>query len=53
MEGARALAFLRGRSYVLPEDLTDIAPDVLRHRLSLSYEALSDGITPTSSSIAS
>jgi MoxR-like ATPase len=46
VEGARALAFLRGRSYVLPEDLTDIAPDVLRHRLSLSYEALSDAIAP-------
>ena len=45
VEGARALAFLRGRSYVLPEDLTDIAPDVLRHRLALSYEALSDGVT--------
>ena len=40
----RALAFLRGRSYVLPEDVTDIAPDVLRHRLVLSYEALSDGL---------
>lgn len=46
VEGARALAFLRGRSYVLPEDLSDIAPDVLRHRLSLSYEALSEGMTP-------
>jgi MoxR-like ATPase len=45
-EGARALAFLRGRSYVIPEDLTDLAPDVLRHRLSLSYEALSEGLTP-------
>ncbi|MEN3292966.1 MAG: MoxR-like ATPase [Burkholderiales bacterium] len=45
VEGARALAFLRGRSYVLPEDLIDIAPDVIRHRLSLSYEALSDGMT--------
>ncbi|MDO8298195.1 MoxR family ATPase [Lacisediminimonas sp.] len=43
--GARALAFLRGRSYVLPDDLTDIAPDVLRHRLSLSYEALSDNVS--------
>ena len=40
IEGARALAFLRGRDYVLPEDVTDIAPDVLRHRLVLSYEAL-------------
>jgi MoxR-like ATPase len=46
VEGARALAFLRGRTYVVPEDLTDIAPDVLRHRLSLSYEALSDELTP-------
>ena len=43
IEGGRALAFLRGRSYVLPEDVLDIAPDVLRHRMSLSYEALSDG----------
>ncbi|MBU4322324.1 MAG: AAA family ATPase [Gammaproteobacteria bacterium] len=42
-EGAQALAMLRGRAYVLPEDMTDLAPDVLRHRLSLSYEALSDG----------
>ena len=33
IEGARALAFLRGRDYVLPEDVTDLAPDVLRHRL--------------------
>ena len=43
-EGAQALAMLRGRAYVLPEDMTDLAPDVLRHRLSLSYEALSDGL---------
>ena len=42
-EGARALAMLRGRSYALPEDMTDLAPDVLRHRLVLSYEALSEG----------
>ncbi|MEO6927777.1 MAG: MoxR family ATPase [Casimicrobiaceae bacterium] len=45
-EGARALAFLRGRSYALAVDVADLAPDVLRHRLSLSYEALADGITP-------
>jgi MoxR-like ATPase len=45
IEGARALAFLRGRPYVLPEDVSDLAPDVLRHRLSLSYEALSDSLT--------
>lgn len=43
-EGAQALAMLRGRAYVLPEDMTDLAADVLRHRLSLSYEALSDGL---------
>ena len=46
IEGARALAFLRGRDYVLPEDVTDMAPDVIRHRLVLTYEALADGITP-------
>ncbi|GMV55676.1 MAG: MoxR-like ATPase [Betaproteobacteria bacterium] len=46
VEGARALAFLRGRHYVLPEDMVDLVPDVLRHRLVLSYEALSDLKTP-------
>ena len=45
IEGARALAFLRGRGYVLPQDVTDLVPDVLRHRLVLSYEALSAGQT--------
>jgi MoxR-like ATPase len=45
IEGARALAMLRGRDYVLPEDVTDMAPDVMRHRLVLSYEALADGVT--------
>ncbi|MBA2548016.1 MAG: MoxR family ATPase [Burkholderiaceae bacterium] len=45
VEGARALAYLRGRNYVLPEDMIDLVPDVLRHRLVLSYEALSDGQT--------
>ena len=44
IEGARALAFLRGRDYALPEDVIDLAPDVLRHRLVLSYEALADGL---------
>ena len=44
-EGARALALLRGRGYVLPEDMVDLVPDVLRHRLVLSYEALADNIT--------
>jgi MoxR-like ATPase len=46
IEGARALAYLRGRTYVLPQDVTDLTPDVLRHRLVLSYEALAEGITP-------
>ena len=45
IEGGRALAMLRGRSYVLPEDVTDLVPDVLRHRIVLSYEALADGVT--------
>ncbi|MEO7938132.1 MAG: MoxR family ATPase [Burkholderiaceae bacterium] len=44
-EAARALAMLRGRSYVLPEDMTDLVPDVFRHRLVLSYEALSEGLS--------
>src|SRR5437899_12349397 len=43
---ARALAFLRGRDYALPEDVVDLVPDVLRHRLVLSYEALAEGLTP-------
>ncbi|NUR26692.1 MAG: MoxR family ATPase [Catenulispora sp.] len=43
---ARALAFLRGRDYAVPQDLTDLAMDVFRHRLVLSYEALSDEVTP-------
>ncbi|MDN4589004.1 ATPase [Xenophilus aerolatus] len=45
-EGARALAMLRGRTYALPEDMTDLVPDVLRHRVTLSYEGLSEGLTP-------
>ena len=45
VEGARALALLRGRSYALPEDMTDLVPDVLRHRLILSYEALAEGLS--------
>ncbi|MEJ8838529.1 AAA family ATPase [Ramlibacter sp. AN1133] len=44
-EGARALAMLRGRGYALPEDMTDLVPDVLRHRVVLSYEALSEGLS--------
>jgi MoxR-like ATPase len=44
IEGARALAFMRGRNYALPEDMTGLVADVLRHRLVLSYEALADGL---------
>ena len=44
-EGARALALMRGRRYVLTQDMTDLVHDVLRHRLSLTYEALSEGVT--------
>ncbi|WP_287982953.1 MoxR family ATPase [Piscinibacter sp.] len=44
IEGARALAFMRGRNYALPEDMTGLVGDVLRHRLVLSYEALADGL---------
>ncbi|HOA23884.1 MAG TPA: MoxR family ATPase [Aggregatilineales bacterium] len=43
---ARALAFVRGRTYALPQDVRDLAPDVMRHRLVLSYEALAENITP-------
>ena len=46
IEASRALAFLRGRGYVLPEDLGDLAADCLRHRLVLSYEALAEGLSP-------
>ncbi len=42
---ARALAVLRGRNYVLPEDVQEMVLDVMRHRLILSYEALSDNIS--------
>jgi MoxR-like ATPase len=42
---ARALAFVRGRSYVIPQDVTDLVHDVMRHRIIPSYEALSDGVT--------
>ena len=42
---ARALAFVRGRNYALPQDVVDMARDVMRHRLVLSFEALSDNVT--------
>lgn len=45
IEGAKAMAMLRGRNYALPEDVIDLVSDVLRHRLVLSYEALADGLS--------
>ena len=45
IECARALAFLRGRDYVVPDDVSDLVGDVMRHRIVLSYEALSEGLT--------
>lgn len=41
----RALAFVRGRNYALPQDVLDMALDVMRHRIVLTYEALSDNVT--------
>ena len=45
VEGAKALAMLRGRRYVLPEDVVDLVPDVMRHRIVLSYEALAENVS--------
>jgi MoxR-like ATPase len=45
VQAARVLALLRGRGHVGCEDIRDLAPDVLRHRIVLSYDALSDGVT--------
>ncbi len=42
---ARALAFIRGRAYALPQDIVDMARDVMRHRLVLTFEALSDDVS--------
>ncbi len=43
---ARALALVRGRDYVVPQDVLEVIPDVLRHRLVLTYDALADDISP-------
>jgi MoxR-like ATPase len=45
MHGARAHAFMNGRDYVTPHDAKTLAPDVLRHRLGLSYEAEAEGLS--------
>ncbi len=44
-DAARAVAFLRGRGYVVPEDVKEIARDVLRHRILLTYEAEAENVT--------
>jgi MoxR-like ATPase len=46
VRAGRALALMRGRDHLTPQDVFDVAPDVLRHRLVLSYEALAQGVTP-------
>ena len=46
MSSAKAHAFLQGRNYVTPHDVKTLAPDILRHRISLSYEAEAEGRTP-------
>ena len=43
---ARAMALLRGRMYATPQDVKDVAHDVLRHRLLLTYEAEAEALTP-------
>ncbi len=45
VQGARVLALLRGRGHVVADDIRDLAADVLRHRIVLSYDALSEGVT--------
>src|SRR5205823_496481 len=45
VQAARVLALLRGRGHVVTEDIRDLSADVLRHRIVLSYDALSEGIT--------
>jgi MoxR-like ATPase len=44
LAAGRALALMRGRDYALPQDVFDVAPDIMRHRLVLSYEALAQGV---------
>ncbi|CAN3128283.1 AAA family ATPase [Mycobacterium sp. smrl_JER01] len=46
LSAGRALAMLRGRDYVLPADIADIAPEVLAHRLVLTFDAVADGVDP-------
>ena len=45
LAAGRALALLRGRRFLVPQDVADVAPEILRHRLMLTYDALADGVT--------
>jgi MoxR-like ATPase len=45
VQAARVLAFLEGRDYVIPEDIKELAPDILRHRVHRSFDALSEGVS--------
>jgi MoxR-like ATPase len=45
LSAGRALALLRGRRFLVPQDVADVAPEVLRHRLILTYDALAEGVT--------
>ena len=42
---AKAYAFLQGRGFVIPEDIREVAPDVMRHRMGLTYEAEAENLT--------
>jgi len=46
LQGARALAYLKGRDYVTPDDVKEVAPYVIRHRISIRPEYVYDGVTP-------
>jgi MoxR-like ATPase len=46
VQAAKALALMRGRTYALPYDVVEVAPEVIRHRLLLTYEGIAAGVTP-------
>ena len=46
IRAGRAMALLRGRTYVVPQDVFDVAPEILRHRIVVTYEALAQDVSP-------
>jgi MoxR-like ATPase len=48
LAAARGMAVLRGRRFIVPQDVFDVAPEVLRHRVTLTYDALAEGVAPDS-----